>query len=124
MQRYSHQRERIYEAVCGTKEHPTAQVVYDMLRREMPKLSLGTVYRNLHQMAKDGRLMELEGPVSRFDADLRPHTHACCTSCGCVSDMKLPYDNALDLAAEREGWKISGHHLMFYGICPVCAGNV
>ena len=123
MQRYSHQRERIYETVCGTKEHPTAQMVYDALRAELPKLSLGTVYRNLHQMAQEGRLQELDGPVARFDADLAPHTHACCTKCGCVADVKLPYDPELDQAVVAEGWNVSGHSLLFMGICPACAGE-
>lgn len=123
MQRYSHQRERIYEAVCGTKEHPTAQMVYDALRVEMPKLSLGTVYRNLHQMAEEGRLMELEGPVARFDADLRPHTHARCICCGGVADLELPYDVELDRMVAAEGWNVSGHTLIFTGICPACAGE-
>ena len=50
VQRYSQQRERIYEAVCATKEHPTAQMIYDTLKPEMPKLSLGTVYRNLNTL--------------------------------------------------------------------------
>lgn len=123
MQRYSHQRERIYETVCATKEHPTAQMVYDWLREELPRLSLGTVYRNLHQMAQEGRLVELEGAVARFDAELHPHTHACCASCGCVADVKLPYDKQLDDAVEKEGWNVSGHKLMFVGICPACAGK-
>ena len=60
MQRFSQQRERIYQAVRISVEHPTAQMVYDTLRPEMPRLSLGTVYRNLHQMAQEGRLRELE----------------------------------------------------------------
>ena len=55
IQRFSHQREEIYQAVCATKEHPTAQMVYDTLKPRMPRLSLGTVYRNLHQMAEEGR---------------------------------------------------------------------
>ena len=49
--RFSRQRERIYQAVCAARSHPTAQMVYDDLKQEFPKLSLGTVYRNLHQMA-------------------------------------------------------------------------
>ena len=123
IQRYSFQREKIYECVCGTTEHPTAQMVYDWLRAELPKLSLGTVYRNLHQMAEEGRLLELDGPVARFDAQLHPHTHARCAVCGCVADVELPYDAALDRAVEREGWNVSGHSLIFMGICPACAGN-
>lgn len=120
--RFSQQRERIYQAVCDSKEHPTAQMVYDQLRPEMPKLSLGTVYRNLHQMAEEGRLMELAGPVNRFDAIVKPHTHLRCTCCGQVADGEIPYDEALDRAVEAEGWKINSHNLMFTGICPACAG--
>lgn len=124
VQRYSQQRERIYQAVCATREHPTAQMVYDTLRAEMPKLSLGTVYRNLHQMAQDGRLMELDGPVARFDATVRPHTHLRCSRCGCVADGMLPYDAAMDQEPIAEGWQINSHNLMFTGICPACGEQV
>ena len=122
-QRYSQQRERIYEAVRATKEHPTAQMVYDTLKPEMPKLSLGTVYRNLQQMAEDGRLMELDGPVTRFDATVQPHTHLRCSRCGCVADGDLAYDMGLDQGTIAQGWQITGHDLMFRGICPACAGK-
>lgn len=122
-QRFSQQRERIYEAVCASKEHPTAQMVYDTLRPEMPRLSLGTVYRNLHQMAQEGRLRELDGVVARFDAILKPHTHVRCARCGRVVDISIPYDAALDRAAAGDGWSIIGHSLTFTGICPACAGD-
>ena len=121
--RFSQQRERIYQAVYASKEHPTAQMVYDALRPEMPKLSLGTVYRNLHQMAQDGRLMELDGPVVRFDATVEPHTHLRCIRCGCVADGELPYDAEIDREMIAAGWKIAGHNLMFTGICPTCVGK-
>lgn len=122
-QRYSQQRERIYEAVCATKEHPTAQMIYETLKPEMPKLSLGTVYRNLQQMAQDGRLMELDGPVSRFDATVQPHTHLRCSRCGCVADGELAYDERIDHEPIAQGWRITSHNLMFTGICPACAGE-
>ena len=122
-QRFSQQRERIYEAVCASKEHPTAQMIYDALRTQLPRLSLGTVYRNLHKMAQEGRLRELDGAVSRFDAILEPHTHVCCTRCGRVADISIPYDAALDRAAAGEGWSIVDHSLLFTGICPACAEN-
>lgn len=123
VQRFSQQREEIYRAVCATKEHPSAQMVYDTLKPHMPKLSLGTVYRNLHQMAQEGRLMELNGPVVRFDATITPHTHILCTKCGRVADLEMPYSKALDFQAADEGWAIGGHYLMFYGMCPACAGE-
>ena len=55
-QRYSYRRERIYQAVEDSREHPTAEMVYQQLKLEMPRLSMGTVYRNLQQMAREGRL--------------------------------------------------------------------
>lgn len=122
-QRFSQQRERIYETVRTSMEHPSAQMVYDALRPEMPRLSLGTVYRNLHQMAQEGRLRELEGPVARFDAVLPSHTHIRCVRCGQVADLELPYDPALDREAAGDGWVITGHELVFNGICPACGAE-
>ena len=120
VQRFSQQRERIYEAVRASMEHPSAQMVYDALRPEMPRLSLGTVYRNLHQMAQEGRLRELEGPVARFDVVLPPHTHIRCVRCGQVADLAVPYDPALDREAGESGWAVNGHDLVFSGLCPAC----
>ena len=119
-QRFSQQRVRIYQAVQSSMEHPSAQMVYDALRPEMPRLSLGTVYRNLHQMAQEGRLRELEGPVARFDAVLPPHPHIRCVRCGQVADLAVPYDPALDREAGESGWAVNGHDLVFSGLCPAC----
>ena len=122
-QRYSRQRERIYRAVRDTDLHPTAQTVYAWLRPELPHLSLGTVYRNLHQLAQEGRLRELPGPEARFDAAVAPHTHVCCLVCGAVRDLPMPYDSGLDGRAGQSGWLVEDHLLTFYGICPACAGH-
>ena len=118
--RFSHQRERIYAAVLNSHAHPTAEMVYQRLKPEMPRLSLGTVYRNLRQMAAGGRLVELSGPVARFDAVIAPHTHFRCTGCGAVLDLDLPYDPALDREAGESGWAVNGHDLVFSGLCPAC----
>ncbi len=121
-QRFSFQRDQIYQAVCGSREHPTAEMVYRWLKPGMPRLSLGTVYRNLHQMAQEGRLTEMDGAVVRFDANTAPHAHLRCTRCGGVSDLDgLPYDRELDRLAARSGCVIAGHSLLFTGICPACA---
>lgn len=121
-QRFSHQRERIYQAVRDSGEHPTAEMVYQTLKPEMPRLSLGTVYRNLHQMAQEGRLTEIQGAVVRFDGCTAPHTHLRCLRCGGVFDLKeIPYDRMLDDLAARQGVRILGHALLFTGICSACA---
>ena len=114
----------LLDALCATHEHPTAEMLYNQLKGDYPELSLGTVYRNLQQMAEDGRLMELDGPVTRFDATVQPHTHLRCSRCGCVADGELAYDVSLDHEHIAQGWQVTGHNLMFMGICPACAGNI
>ena len=109
-QRFSQQRERIYQTVLESRAHPTAEMVYQQLKPEMPRLSLGTVYRNLQQMAREGRLTELDGPVTR--------------SCGAVLDLEtVPYDERLDRLAAAQGCVVTGHTLIFTGHCPRCAGQ-
>jgi len=98
-------------------------MVYDLLREEMPRLSLGTVYRNLRQMAAEGRLGGLGGPGARFDATVSPHAHFRCQRCGAVSDVAVPYDAALDTLAAGDGRIVRGHSLCFYGICPACGAE-
>ena len=123
-QRFSRQRERIYQAVRDSGAHPTAEMVYQQLKPELPRLSLGTVYRNLHQMAQEGRLTEIQGAVVRFDGCTEPHTHLCCQGCGGVFDLgEIPYDRTLDERAAGGGARITGHNLVFTGLCPACAGR-
>ena len=123
LRRYSRQRERIYQAVHASWEHPSAQMVYDLLREELPRLSLGTVYRNLHQMAQEGMLQELEGPTARFDACLAPHAHIRCTCCGRVIDLSALEEPAPVRSAAEAGWQVERYSLMLEGICPACAGK-
>ena len=120
--RYSKQRELIYEAVRDTSEHPTAETVYHWLKPDNPALSLGTVYRNLNQLADDGSLLRLPFPVERFDANTAPHPHFRCRVCGRVYDLDaVTYDPALDEAVEqRSGHRVERHELLFTGVCLNC----
>ena len=123
IQRYSRQRERIYQALQEGRCHPTAEMIYDKLKPSMPRLSLGTVYRNLQQMAEEGYIRRLEWPTARFDVEVQPHSHLHCCRCGQVIDLPVPYDEALDRAAEQCGCQVKRHELMFEGICPTCMGK-
>ena len=76
----------------------------------------------MRQLAQEGRLRELDGPVARYDSVLPPHGHVRCVRCGALSDAAAPYDPALDRSAAPAGWTIRGHSLIFYGVCPACAG--
>ena len=121
--RYSRQRELIYQAVYQSKEHPTAEMVYQWLKPANPNLSLGTVYRNLTLLAQEGVLVRMAFPVERYDAHTHPHSHFRCESCGRVLDLDLPYDPEIDAAAAavEPEFTITGHELLFSGRCPECA---
>ena len=119
--RYSRQRELIYQALCQTDEHPTAEMVYRWLKPENPALSLGTVYRNLNLLADEGVIRRMSFPVERYDAKTAPHPHFCCDQCGGVYDLELPYDPELDhQALLSSGHDVTGHELTFHGLCKKC----
>lgn len=120
--RYSRQREMIYEAVLGSKEHPTAEMVYQWLKPANPNLSLGTVYRNLSLLAEEGILIRMPFPVERYDADIHPHSHFRCKNCGKVFDLDMGHDTEIDAAAAKAApdFHIEGHDLTFSGLCPEC----
>lgn len=120
--RYSRQRELIYQSVCASRAHPTAEMVYAALKPAHPSLSLGTVYRNLHLLADEGKLVRMPFPVERFDGVLDPHSHFCCEHCGQVMDVELPYNEALDAEARAQlDCDVARHTVVFYGVCSDCA---
>ena len=119
--RYSRQRELIYQAVRGTDQHPTAEMVYHWLKPDNPSLSLGTVYRNLNLLAEEGLIVRMPFPVDRYDGTTKPHAHLQCSQCGRVYDLPLSYDEALDrIASASSGHKIQRHELLYHGVCTHC----
>ena len=119
--RYSRQRELIYEALRQTEQHPTAEMIYQWLKPANPSLSLGTVYRNLNLLADEGAIRRMAFPVERYYAKTMPHPHFCCDQCGAVYDLHLPYDAELDRQALlASGHDVTGHEVVFHGICTKC----
>lgn len=119
--RYSRQRELIYQCLCSTKEHPTAEMVYATLKPDNPKLSLGTVYRNLNQLCEMGSITRMPFPVERYDADTTPHGHFCCDDCGRVYDLEVPNtDEEGKQLCARAGFAFRLETRLFYGVCADC----
>ncbi len=107
----------------STKKHPTAEHVYTGLRESFPKLSLGTVYRNLNVLTECGEIVKLDcgDGVDHFDATVSPHYHFICSKCGSVMDMDMPLMETFDKrAAECFDGEIQGHRVYFYGRCKDC----
>lgn len=121
--RLTTQRQIILEELGKVTSHPTANEVYDMVRKRLPRIGLGTVYRNLELMAGSGIILKLEvgGTQKRFDATVAPHYHVRCTSCGKVDDIDIKVQNQINqVAAHASNYMILGHHIEFSGICPKC----
>ncbi len=121
--RKTRQKDAILEVLRSTTSHPTADWVYDEVRKEIPNISLGTVYRNLRVLCQLGEVLELVlcGNLSRFDARNDNHYHFRCEKCGQVFDVDEPVNAEMDkAAARRTGFKIKCHRLEFYGLCLEC----
>lgn len=121
--RITTQRQIILEELAKVTSHPTANEVYDMVRKRLPRIGLGTVYRNLELMADNGVILKLEvgGTQKRFDATTAPHYHIRCVCCGKVSDMDVSVQEHINqLAAEASDYEILGHHIEFTGTCSEC----
>ncbi len=124
MIRLTTQRQIILEELAKVKTHPTAGEVYDMVRKRLPRIGLGTVYRNLELMAENGMIAKLEvgGTQKRFDATTEAHYHIRCSCCGRVDDVDIPViDSLVDAAAEHSSYQILGHRVEFTGICSTCS---
>ena len=121
--RHSRQRERILELLRNTETHPTANWLYDQLRKEFPDLSMGTVYRNLGILHEQGLIRKIDfgSTFDRFDANIDPHYHFICENCGEIIDLEFPVDGNLNKRVrELTGLKPHRHNVQFYGLCKKC----
>jgi Fur family peroxide stress response transcriptional regulator len=126
MFRDTKQRQAVLDVLKGTNSHPTADWVYDAVRKIIPNISKGTVYRNLKILRDTGMISELNlnGTVSRFEARQDNHYHFRCEKCGRVFDLDEPVDTKLDKrVAKKTGFKVSHHQLEFRGLCKECQKN-
>ncbi|MBE6039340.1 MAG: transcriptional repressor [Anaerofustis stercorihominis] len=121
--RHSKQRDMIYDYLMSTKEHPSADMVYESLKPDMPNLSLGTVYRNLKLLEEMGlirRVTTLQS-TERYDANCKDHAHFECDTCGCVKDLEiLDLQKAKESCGVDENDNIKWMNLVFGGTCREC----
>ncbi len=116
-------RDRILQIIAETKAHPTADWIYLEIKKEFPRTSLGTVYRNLTILAEQGRIQKLScgSTFDRFEADLSPHYHLICRKCGRIEDFTMPgYEQINKLARDQTSFEIASHRIDFFGLCKHC----
>jgi Fur family peroxide stress response transcriptional regulator len=120
--RKTKQLDFIWQAIKDDKSHPTADQIYDRVRKKMPRISLGTVYRNLQKLVADERLQVLMlGRSQHFDPLVQRHQHFICENCDRVFDVLI--DNQREIKPTKlphDGFKVTSHQLAFYGSCKHC----
>ncbi|MBR7142676.1 MAG: transcriptional repressor [Clostridia bacterium] len=115
------QRELILETVRSLHTHPTAEEIYGQVTARCPSVSRATVYRNLHQLAEEGKILHIgvaNGP-DRFDGTVSQHCHFHCKKCGKLLDLELA-DPVLPKPCPDCGHTVTGYELTFSGYCREC----
>jgi Fur family ferric uptake transcriptional regulator len=123
----THQRQVILEEVRRSHNHPTADEIYERVRKKLPRISMGTVYRNLDILSACGLIEKLEPGRTqmRFDGRVQDHYHMTCARCGRIEDIPIsPSDNPIERLESVMGnltkYGVFGHKLEFVGLCPDC----
>jgi Fur family peroxide stress response transcriptional regulator len=123
------QRLAIFRRLAATDSHPSAEELHAAVRREMPTLSLATVYKTLDTLAAIGAVRPVSrlGARGRWDANLAPHHHLVCIACGAVTDVTEPRLEAAArpaaAVAARHGFEAAGHTVEIFGRCAACRGR-
>jgi Fe2+ or Zn2+ uptake regulation protein len=112
----------VYETIKGTLCHPTADWIFDQVRTSMPKISLGTVYRNLSVLKDEGMIREIYGSDRRshYDARTQPHAHFICSECGAISDVHGVQEYDWRALKELVGCEVTEQRIEFAGTCAGC----
>lgn len=123
--RLTEPRRVVLDVVRSTESHPTAERVHRMVRCRLPRVSLGTVYRNLRVLVAEGLVKELSGPHARFDGNVTEHHHFTCLGCGRITDVDgsttEPHSRALCGRVAADGdVSVTHHRIEFYGRCSGC----
>src|SRR3989475_7004212 len=120
--RLTRPRRLILDVVRASDAHPTAALVYRRVRRRLPRVSLGTVYRNLRMLAAEGFLAERADTGGlRFDGNTGPHDHFTCLVCGRIYDVPASTGpGGRRRVAARTGFEVLDHRTEYYGRCGAC----
>ena len=124
---FTSQRKVIIEELAKMTNHPTAEELYMKVKQRLPKVSLGTVYRNLQVMTDlklvDKIILRTQGE-SRYEIHKDSHYHVVCTKCFAMKDLGSFRSVSLEPTAQKiSGYFPLTHEVVIYGICPKCHEN-
>ena len=122
--RSSRQRDTVLEVLRTSYDHPTADMIFERVREQIPNISLGTVYRNLGQLKDEGFITVVESSDTKvhYEGNLKDHIHFLCKNCHNITDVfcksKVP-EELLDM-----GHEVQSQKTVYYGICKSCRDNI
>ena len=126
LKRKTRQLEQVFAVLQGDHTHPFARQVYRRVHRKLPRISLATVYRNLHTLVEEGKIrtLLLDDQGARFDPETRRHDHFVCERCGGVVDLFPRRARQLDLSSlAKQGYVVTTHSVTVHGVCQSCAAR-
>lgn len=125
-ERHSDTRNKIYAYLCGTKAHPSAEMIYNDLKPELPKLSLKTVYTNLRFFENHGQVIHVANVngIERYDANCEDHVHFVCDNCDAVIDIMDADIQKAKKACQVGQAQIKSIQIVLHGICESCSDNL
>ncbi|KPL00682.1 MAG: hypothetical protein AMJ91_03730 [candidate division Zixibacteria bacterium SM23_73_3] len=116
----TYQRLRILEYLKKHENHPTVEMIYEDLIKEIPTISKTTIYNTLNALLEKGMIhtITITGTETRYDHKVSPHHHFLCKRCGKIIDIDIecPYVGK----KEFDGHRIKEIHGYFKGICREC----
>ncbi|MCX8189694.1 MAG: transcriptional repressor [Candidatus Diapherotrites archaeon] len=117
------QMQKIKEYVCSVRSHPNAEMVFEHVRKEIPSITLATVYRNLHKLADDGKILRFKvNNEYRFDCDRSSHVHFVCRCCGSIIDHNdKELCTKLSDVPNMRGFKVESVIMCVEGLCKKCS---
>lgn len=126
MQRETRQRKLIMDILINSMDHPDALTVFRRAEEKRAKVSIGTVYRTLELLVKEGKALKFydANAVARYDAKIDFHHHLICKICGKVQDLEatvLDSEQIIKEIEKKTSFKDIEYHLTIYGICEECS---
>lgn len=120
--RVTPQRFAVYSNLLERQDHPTAEQILNDLNQDAPTSSQATVYSSLQALQNVGLVREvlLEEGVCRYDANVLPHHHFRCKSCGAIEDIAWEKFQCIDLQQLRPGLKVEEYEVTVHGQCDHC----
>lgn len=117
------QRRVVFEALLRRRDHPTADQVYELVRRQLPGIARATVYRVLETLARIGAITKAchPGAATRYDPTVARHHHLVCVRCDKVVDFADAHLDRLPIPRGRpQGFRVHGFSVHYFGLCPTC----